>query len=343
VLLAIACLWVGFRLVILAEQSGDPFATAISEREQFRIWYPVEASALTRLSAAIWPRRYVHDQALATAEPVPVLIYFGGWPGTGVDNHELLRTLVGQGYVVVTEKNVMPSALEPAESERPMDFSSAEAYEDTLRRADTRVRLLARTAVAWLDSLESLNQHDPLGRFTGRLDLARVGVLGYSFGGAVAAEAAWLDPRFRAVVNLDGWSFGDAATEGIHQPYLFISDDSPEPTSQDLNSSDPVQRYTSRLTALDYPRLLHNLARNGGNFLRVAGTRHPEFVDRGRRSSGREILGLPPDAAGRLQAILQAYVLAFFQQHLRGIESGLLRGPSPRFPEVRFHDLEGLQ
>jgi dienelactone hydrolase len=228
-----------------------------------------------------------------------------------------------------------------------MDFSSAAACEDTLRRADARVRALAREAVALVDSLESLNRHDPTGRFAGHLEMSRVGILGYSFGGAVAAQAAWLDQRFQAVLNVDGWSFGDAAAAGISQPYLFISDDTPLPTEADVASNDPVLRYTSMLTRADYPRLLHNLARNKGIFLRVAGTSHASFVDRGRIARIREILGLPGASPGgkqvRIQRILRSYALAFFRTHLQGIPAELLRGPSSQFPEVHWRAPQVLE
>jgi dienelactone hydrolase len=296
-----------------------------------------------------------------TGQSLPVLIYFGGWPGTGIDNRELIRALACQGFVVAARREQMvsepQSVVRPqplshsraqsrpdsAAGERPMDFSSAVAYEDTLRRADARVRKLAREAVALVDSLESLNRHDPTGRFTGHLDMSRVGILGYSFGGAVAAQAAWMDPRFQAVLNVDGWSFGDAAVEGIRQPYLFISDDTPLPTDANIASSDPVLRYTSMLTRADYPRLLHNLARNNGIFLQVAGTSHTSFVDRGKASRIGEMLGLacasPGGKLARIQRILRSYALAFFRTHLQGTASELLGGPSSQFPEVRFRAL----
>jgi dienelactone hydrolase len=346
-LLVVACAWAVLRAVSFIQQSGEVFGVGTTDLPQARLWYPVpQVSVLSRLRSAITLDADVRNAPPATnGHALPILMYFGGWPGTGIDNRELIKGLAGQGFVVVAARERSQSA--PSVAERPMDFSSAAAYEDTLRRADARVRMLARDAVAMLDSLESLNQRDPTGHFTGRLDISRVGILGYSFGGAVAAQAAWMDPRFQAVLNVDGWSFGDAAVDGIRQPYLYISDDTPIPTDADTASSDPVLRYTSLLTRTDYPRLLHNLARNDGIFVLVAGTNHASFGDRGRGSRIREMLGLVADSPrpgqARIQRILQLYALAFFRNHLQGTPTGLLRGPSLQFPEVQFRELQHME
>jgi predicted dienelactone hydrolase len=50
--------------------------------------------------------------------------------------------------------------------------------------------------------------------FAGRLDLARVGAFGHSFGGIVAARACQRDPRIKACLNQDGAI--------ANQPYLLV-------------------------------------------------------------------------------------------------------------------------
>ncbi|MET8335877.1 hypothetical protein ABZV14_10150 [Streptosporangium canum] len=51
-----------------------------------------------------------------------------------------------------------------------------------------------------------------------------------------------------------------------------------------------------------------------------------------------ERLGMPSGARADARAvdITRAYLLAFFDRHLRGRPEPLLRGPSPKYPEVRF-------
>jgi predicted dienelactone hydrolase len=70
--------------------------------------------------------------------------------------------------------------------------------------------------------LTELNNHDPSGRFQGRLDLKNVGVMGHSFGGATAAMFCRKDPRCKAGIDLDGQLFGESAEPGINQPFMFL-------------------------------------------------------------------------------------------------------------------------
>ena len=108
--------------------------------------------------------------------------------------------------------------------EPPLDLSTERSFQKTLAWGDDKARREAEVAIAVLDFLCLLDTSDPEGRLFHRLDLKHVGILGFSFGGAVAQEAASLDTRFKAVANLDGWLFGDAANTWIEQPMLIMSD-----------------------------------------------------------------------------------------------------------------------
>ena len=57
---------------------------------------------------------------------------------------------------------------------------------------------LAQDAIFTLDQLTTLNQADPHGLLTGRLDVQRAGIFGVSLGGITLSEACRLEPRFRA-------------------------------------------------------------------------------------------------------------------------------------------------
>jgi len=69
-------------------------------------------------------------------------------------------------------------------------------------RREQKVVQWARDMIFALDRLTALDRGD--GLFSRRLDLARVGAFGHSFGGQAAGTVHLLDPRFRGGINLDG-------------------------------------------------------------------------------------------------------------------------------------------
>jgi predicted dienelactone hydrolase len=76
-----------------------------------------------------------------------------------------------------------------------------------------------------LDQCAAWNaQHSVL---RGHLDLQRVGAFGHSLGGAAAAQAAHVDPRIDAAVNMDGAMFGTVTTEGSRVPFLLVEAERP--------------------------------------------------------------------------------------------------------------------
>lgn len=73
-----------------------------------------------------------------------------------------------------------------------------------------------------LQQLQKLNAGDLGGRFRGRLDLGRVGVVGHSLGGAKAAQFCHNDAQCKAGIDIDGIPFGSVVQESLHQPFFFV-------------------------------------------------------------------------------------------------------------------------
>jgi predicted dienelactone hydrolase len=71
-----------------------------------------------------------------------------------------------------------------------------------------------------LDRLATINRR---GRFAGRLDLAHIGMVGHSLGGATAAEVMLVDERVDAALNLDGLITPNVVRHGLDRPFMVIN------------------------------------------------------------------------------------------------------------------------
>ena len=69
----------------------------------------------------------------------------------------------------------------------------------------------------------------------------------------------------------------------------------------------------------------------------ILGADHYDFSDLPALSPLAPQLGLKgPINGARVQQIIDAYVLAFFDQQFKGIPSPLFSGPQANYPEVRY-------
>jgi dienelactone hydrolase len=59
----------------------------------------------------------------------------------------------------------------------------------------------------------------------GRINAAKVAVIGHSFGGAVSAMAMSEDPRVVAAANIDGTPYGDLPDRKLTRPFLLLQSD----------------------------------------------------------------------------------------------------------------------
>jgi pimeloyl-ACP methyl ester carboxylesterase len=85
-----------------------------------------------------------------------------------------------------------------------------------------------------VDQLTAWNATHP--QLRGRLDLERIGAFGHSLGGASAAQAAHVDSRIDAGINIDGAMFGSVTKDpqGSRAPFMLIRGETPVPTDAEL-------------------------------------------------------------------------------------------------------------
>jgi predicted dienelactone hydrolase len=346
---------------IVDEGRWDPFSDyPNSARElMIQIWYPVDPSMQgpvapyrDRRITTLWDAHFalVESHSIIGAQlshsqsRYPLLLYTPSWSGIRTESTFQVEELASHGYIVVGIDHPYSSRITVFPDGRiarrkfsgEEDYSSQAAFEAFVKTADQQVEIRAHDASFVLDTLEHLNANDPQGLLTGHLDLARVGIFGSSLGGGTAAQACWLDRRFRAGVDMGGMIAGESAKQGTFAPFFFmfegLYDDPPYAPETDLSSFDPSKRRDIEFTLEQFAQMKRSLSEYGGYWMVIPGLKHMNFFDSPFFSPlryGRVDLE-------RTSRTISRYTLAFFDKHLKGIEQPLLDGPSPDIPEVRF-------
>jgi dienelactone hydrolase len=332
------------RIVDLADDR-DRYTDASHRRIEVELWYPAQHTGSDRRARyrfsdggsvslrTRFARNLVRTDAYLDARVADhshaVLLYFPSWGGTRADNTVLAEDLASDGFIVVGMDDLYP--------EPPMDFSSTKAFRASLQWADAKVRLEASAAQHVLDTLAAWNAADSSGRFTAHLDMSRVGAIGFSFGGAVAAEVARNDRRVRAAADLDGWLFGEAARQGVAKPFIVIG----APESNELGPRLlPAERNTVVLNRIDDRHMLADFRRDGGFLLTIAGTEHYNFSDLPFVPTLRHDNVGPIDGR-RATHIIEAYITEFFGHYLYGRPAALLGlRPGQSSPDPLTNDVD---
>jgi len=261
----------------------------------------------------------------------PVLLFSHGRGGYRQHNTAQVEELVSHGYVVAAVDHPHASAgvLFPDGREVPMDPRMLDrSYIDTV------IPFLAQDLSFALDRLGDVDRSDDL--LAGRLDLEHVGAFGVSLGGAVSGEACANDPRIGACLPIDVFLPADVVAQGLRQPVMWITRDAGTMRREGWSESDVEE--THRTMRAVYDRLS-----GPGYIVLVPGMYHVDFSDFPLFSPLlAEALGLSGSLdPQRAREIPDAYALAFFDEHLKGVPSPLLDGPSDRFPEVLFESRAG--
>ncbi|QGV79969.1 alpha/beta hydrolase family protein [Streptomyces ficellus] len=224
----------------------------------------------------------------------------------------LAEELASQGYVVAAVDHAYESVGTAFPGGRLLDCASCEQIKPGGYGVVPQGR--AKDVSFLLDRL--LADRHPAWRHARLIDRTKIGMAGHSIGGASAMSTMVRDARVLAGANLDGSFMEPVPAEGLGgRPYLLLG------TGDDDSS-----------WARDWP-LLDGWKR----WINVTGSGHFTFTDIPVLADQLGLL--PPDeplSGKRSQEITRAYVTAFFDQHLKGLDRKLLDGPAPEHPEVVF-------
>ena len=301
--------------------------------------------------ALVRTHAYLVADMAQTGKPFPVITY--STSGLMSAHMTLFEELASHGYIIVCIGHPYWNPFAYGSDGEVIPFDSqnekyqawwAEAISTRVEEAKSQVTLAKTTAAQerafirlnelmplaipdlrmWaedigfvLDELDAINQG--AGPLAGALDLARVGVMGFSKGGAAAGEFCVTDKRCKAGINLTGFMYGDIVDVNLDVPFFFINE-------EELWCPDC---YVNEL--------FFKRAESSAYQMKIRGARHSNFGDPilyGQliQSANDE----PAIEAKRMISIQNVYSLGFFDKYLKGLASPLLDGPSAEFPEVIF-------
>lgn len=252
----------------------------------------------------------------------PLILFASGWGERVNPSSRQLADLASHGYVVVGFDDLAFDPIRPGEPAQDIairqasfDNATPAAYDATFALASRKVGLAARKGKAVLDAVLAWPE------LAGHIDPDRIGFLGFSFGGATGVEQALSDARIKAVVNLDGWLFGEAARQPINGPYLLFYVDEDFPPESWLASDDPARKTLALGCAFD--RSLHRsmLGRPDFFWLHARHVTHEELSGTAppwRWQHPFAALGEEGAALRQRQAIHTAIIRAFFDRYLLG-------------------------
>jgi Platelet-activating factor acetylhydrolase, isoform II len=339
-----------------------------------QVWYPVkgdpsaarapyvqDASALsasvTRVVHLPWFTfdhfKYITTNAIPSAPMAsdahnyPVLIFLTGIFGFRQSNTFQIENLVSHGYIVVGIDQPYTAASVVFPDGRqvtgwthaqmdPFTNQSLSPVEPAptlggLALKNGNMPYLAQDVSFTLDQLTALNKADPNGILTGRLDLERIGTFGISLGAMVASEACHRDSRLKACLMMDAAMPADVVQAGLRQPAMWLTRPASDMRLEHWKETDISQTLNTMRT------VFNEEPAGDGYYVSVPGMFHINFTDAPYFILPGSLLGYTgPINAQRGFDIVNAYSLAFFDQHLGGRSVALLAGPSKRYPEVLF-------
>ncbi len=297
-------------------------------------------------------------------EAFPIILYSHGFTGNLSDNTQKMEALASHGYVVFSVAHAYNTQLGKRDDGSWLTLDDENTIRNVNVLSDTALKRSIRSDLDHLfDSIKSpqfLTQENRLvidslydilyenprqylhthaqdlssvlneisllqngekeSQFFEKLNLDKVGAMGSSFGGPTAAIFAATDDRCRAAINIDGTQFGLLYRYQINKPYMCFGGamswdvDTGKTDFENIGNAHPYYRIS------------------------IKNASHMNIADQWFSTSihrQRGVFGLGSIEPHRCYDIYNTYVLAFFDQHVKGGEQTLLEGEN-RFEEVKF-------
>jgi predicted dienelactone hydrolase len=283
----------------------------------------------------------------AKDDKYPVLLFNHGWGEHAAQNTVLMEELASHGYAVFSLAHhyeakywaypdghleylsfasprfpqIMAEQSNPEMMElfHAMFTTTEPAAQESLFRQTLELmptflregpRIWAQDIAFVIGELDSLNRAE--GRFAGKLNLERLGVMGMSMGGAAAGQACIGESRIKAAMNVDGGLLGDLVDSVLTTPMMYVGS----------------RRF------IGYDDVFAGQVKDDAYTLTIGDADHYDFTDFTLLHRDHAMIGTVDGQ--RMLDIMNAYTLAFFDLYLKGVESDLIRGKRQPYPEADF-------
>lgn len=273
---------------------------------------------------------YRHAEAATAEAGFPVILFSHGWNGFNAQNSGQALQLASHGFVVVGVQHTYGAVVTVFEDgtiaeNNPSALPSGAPDEEYDRAAHLLAEQWAGDLSFALDFMEGLND-DPGSLFFRTLDLNRVGAYGHSTGGGAAIQFCGSDTRCDALLGQDPFMRPvsvEVLDSGLSQPAFYMFSQRWSDDTDSLNNRQFNAFYASSREPL--------------GAVYIEGTAHYDFSDLPLLSPLTPQLGLKgPISGARVTAILNDYLLSFFETTLKGNATDLFDPVNQTYEEVIF-------
>ncbi len=348
---------VGTRIYELVNSSRKELYSGKDEARRFmiQVWYPSEAGTSTEQArwmdnaeiyapavsqeigmpsfflghlALVKVPAYKNAEVAQTDKAFPVILFSHGWNGFNAQNTGQALQLASNGFVVVGVQHpygavitVFPDGTVALNNPSALpDGAPQDEYEIAAHKLVDQWSGDLAYALSYMESQNS----DSTSPFYGAVDMQRVGVYGHSTGGGAAIQFCGTHPECKALLGMDPFmrpvSY-EVIDSGTTQPSFFMF-------SQ--RWIDDVDSRNNELFHRFFPHVKDSLG-----VISINGTAHYDFADLPLLSPLAPQLGLKGPINGkRVVAIVNDYLLSFFEATLNGKATTLFENSSP-YAEVK--------
>lgn len=304
-------------------ENADVFAPAIADFLELPSFF-LDHLALSRSPA------WLNTPPAPNGDGYPAILFSHGWNGFAAQNSAQMVELASHGYVVASMQHTY-SALVTVFPDGEITYNNPNALPEGM--PDPGYTDAARLLVEqWAGDLSSAldfltdRSEDSSSPFHGLIDLTRIGVYGHSTGGGAAIQFCGTDARCTAGLTQDAFMTPvsqEVLDQGAKQPFFFLFSQA---------WADDLESKNNRLFHDFYSQLPSRAP-----VVTILGTRHYDFSDLPLLSPLAPQLGLKGPINGKLVVrILNEYLVAYFDQELKGIPSVIPFGPSAGYPDLRW-------